>query len=729
VTLLFGKARSLAARRREKSAAVTAERERDGWSETKAAQDGAEGAEGAAALDTAALDATDLDATDLDAVDLDAAAFDAAGLDGTDLDAADLDAADLDGDERADDEAAVRARLGALFEPPGLPATRLRGRDALLSRLDAVLWAPDARTHVLAGPGGSGKSAVALWLAREATRRGVPAWWVPAADARTVTVRLLELAACIGARPGEVALAKAGQRGAADLLWRYLEQRAPWLLVIDGADDLVALTVGDADAAGGAGWLRRTQNGLVVVTSRVADRDAWGRHIELHAVGPLDPQEGGQVLADLAPGAGSAREAVALSQRLGGLPLALRLTGSQLTGSQITESQLAGSQLAGYERVLDEGYLGERGERGGRAIVAAVREVALEALAAAGRPQARALLRVLGYLAPGVVIPAEMIDLGVLARVCEGDVQHAAGGLRALSAAGLISVVGETSAGGDAESLAGGGDEGSIAGGGMAGIVVHPVVGEASRVYTGDAARAGGVAVGMLVAAAARLDSGEPADWPAWVGLQPHVSAVYGYLGGVLGEQDLASLAGVTAAAAVAFLQAGCTTIGADLAASALRHARRLGAEHPGVLALRNAVARARPAHEGADGAERELRDLLAAQARVLGPEHPDTLGTGLRLARLVARQGEYERAEQSLRELLADCVRALGPDHPGTLTARHDLGLVLAQRGQYAQAAEEFSDLLAARVRTLGPEHRDTRVTRRWLAHMAAAGATVRSG
>jgi hypothetical protein len=548
----------------------------------------------------------------------------------------------------AEEGAGPARRVGFQAPTAGLPA-RLYGRDGLLRRLAALVWAPDGRAHVLAGADGTGKTAIALWVAREVASRGVPVWWVPAADARTLTVSLLDLAADLGAQPAEVAQAGAGERDAADLLWRYLEQRAPWLLVFDGADDPAALAE--------PGWLRRTQGGLIVVTSRSAGERTWGPHAELHPAGPLDPAAGGNVLADLAPHGGSALQAAALAERLGGLPLALRHAGSLLTAS--------GQAFSDY------------GPVDSRDVVAGTRELALEALAAGGRPQARALLRVLCCLAPSAVIPAGMLDMDVLGRVCDGDAGLAKKGLRALARVGLI-------AGQDA------------------GVTVHPLVCETSRVYTGDAARAaGGVAVAMLAAAAARLDA--TADWPAWVVLQPHVSAVYDYLGGVLGDADLAALTAVASATAQAFLHAGRTAAAAELATDALRHARRLRARH-------------NDKHSGEHTAVLALCDAVA-------------LGTGYQLARLLARQGQYEGAQQCLRELLDAQARTLGPDHLSTLTARHEFGLVLAQRGQYAQAAREFGDLLAARVRVLGPEHRDTRVTRRWLAHLTAADATLRSG
>jgi len=627
VTLIVGKARSLAARRRGKRDDPDAAPAGD---EVIPADGGM--ADGERMAGERVADPADGGAADGERM---AGERVADRADGRAADGVGADAAASAGD------GAGRVKRVVLTAPAGGLPARLHGRDDVLATLGALVWTPDGRARVLAGAGGTGKTAVALRVAAEAARRGVPVWWVAAADARTVTVSLLDLAADLGAQPAEVAQAGAGQRDAADLLWRYLEQRAPWLLVFDGADNPAALA--------GPGWLRPTQGGLIVVTSRNADSQAWGRHAELHAVGPLRPAAGGRVLTDLAPRAGSALQAAALAERLGGLPLALRHAGTLLNA--------AGQAFDGYLLAGD------------RDVVAGGRELALEALAAGGRPQARALLRVLCCLAPATVIPAAMLDMDVLGRACGGDAGLAKKGLRALSQVGLV----------DSQD---------------AGVTVHRLVCESSRLYTGDAAvRAGGVAVAMLAAAAARLDA--RANWPAWVALQPHVSAVYGYLGGALGADSLAALTGVAAATALAFSRAGRTAAAAELATEALRHARRLGAGHEAVLGLCDAVA----------------------------------LGTGYRLARLLARQGQYEGAEASLRELLDAQQRTLGPDHPSTLTARHEFGLVLAQRGQYARAAREFADLLAARARVLGPEHRDTRFTRRWLAHVARAAGTVRSG
>lgn len=233
--------------------------------------------------------------------------------------------------ERPDRNDAAGAGATSLRAPTGRLPEHVRGGDDLLKCLRVLAGAPDGRVHVLAGQGGTGKSTVVLrGVAEEMTRAGRPAWWVPAVDVSTVTARLPDLAQDLGAPPGEVAEALNGRRDPAGLLWRYLEIRPGWLLVFDNADDLGALTVGGNDAAGGAGWLRPSAAGPIIVTSREGKLQAWGRHAELHRVGWLDSATGAQVLADLAPEAGPIEDAAALSDRLGGLSLALHHAGSQL---------------------------------------------------------------------------------------------------------------------------------------------------------------------------------------------------------------------------------------------------------------------------------------------------------------------------------------------------------------------------------------------------------------
>ena len=166
--------------------------------------------------------------------------------------------------------------------------------------------------------------------------------------------------------------------------------------MINNVDDVDALQVKGSSASDGTGWLRPTKSGLIVVTSRVADPGVWGWHGQLHSVSCLDERDGARMLQALAPHAGSEQEAMALSHRLGGLPLALHHAGSYLASPFTPEHS-----FAAYRTALDKRFaqmLG--GNSDSRSVVTTAWEISLDALAIGGKPQARPLLRVLSCFEP-----------------------------------------------------------------------------------------------------------------------------------------------------------------------------------------------------------------------------------------------------------------------------------------------------------------------------------------
>ena len=600
-------------------------------------------------------------------------------------------------------ESAGAAAATVLRAPTGRLPDKVRGRDELLAQLRLLVERPDGRTHLLAGLGGTGKSTVALQLVEEAVASGRPAWWVTVADVNAVTAALMDLARALGATRGEVTEALAGRGNPADLLWRFLEADSGWLLVFDNVDDLDMLTVSGLRASEGAGWIRPTTEGLVLVTSRVGDARSWGRHIEAHVVDCLDAAEGAQVLVDLAPGAGMAGDAVKLSARLGGLPLALHHAGLHLS------SDFAALRtFNGYHDALDDrfGDLMRQGSAANdRAIVTSTWELSLDALEQKGRSQARPLLRVLSCLAPAVPIPPALLDLTVLGRCCGDGPDEAAQGLDALSSAGLISTSATTA---DARP----------------GAIIHPLVAETTRLRLDgeDPGQAGGVVVALLAAATAGLNHEHPGDWPTFLELLPHLNAVYSYLADRLTLEDLAALARVTATTALALLWAGSYLASEELVRAALQHSARLGADHEDMLSLRHRAASAYRFRGNHAQAVDEFRSVLIDRRRVLGLDHPDTLATQHAIATVHAVREEYDQAEQEYRDVLAARQRLLGPDHLDTLTTRQAIGRTFAARGQLEQAEQEFRDVLAARQRILSPDHPDTLATRWAIATVHAA-------
>ncbi|GGK20495.1 hypothetical protein GCM10011583_60470 [Streptomyces camponoticapitis] len=70
--------------------------------------------------------------------------------------------------------------------------------------------------------------------------------------------------------------------------------------------------------------------GLLLVTTRDTAPTTWGPQARLVPLEPLDPGPSGAALRDAAPAAGTAEEAAALGERLGGLPLAVDTAGHYL---------------------------------------------------------------------------------------------------------------------------------------------------------------------------------------------------------------------------------------------------------------------------------------------------------------------------------------------------------------------------------------------------------------
>ena len=211
--------------------------------------------------------------------------------------------------------------------PPYAQRTKsIHGRRQLI----ADVTTDHSRVHVFAGPGGSGKSRLALEIAhQEKSRRRV--WWV---QPSRINSGMREVAIQLGAPPTEIDQAWRDISSAANLLWSLLNASTiPWLLVIDNADEPQLLSVPDGTVSDGTGWVRRPvgRGGMLIVTSLDRSQATWGSRCRVHRIAPLSDDEGSYLLMDRAgPGAGSNEQARALSAELGGLPFALAAAGDYL---------------------------------------------------------------------------------------------------------------------------------------------------------------------------------------------------------------------------------------------------------------------------------------------------------------------------------------------------------------------------------------------------------------
>ncbi len=235
--------------------------------------------------------------------------------------------------------AALRAEAEALPVDPVVPTrtvgpraplpaerTRLIGRAADLDAVAALLG--EHRIVTITGPGGAGKSTLALALARRLQSDGVGvevilAELAPVGDGPGV-VRAVAEAAGIEGTGSVQAAALAGNLAARELL-----------LVLDNCEHLLDASAGLVDAVLDAGPRAR-----ILVTSREplrVDGEA------VHRIGSLGPDSAElfveRASAAAGPGSASADDprVVELCERLDGLPLAIELAAAQLGHLGLTE--------------------------------------------------------------------------------------------------------------------------------------------------------------------------------------------------------------------------------------------------------------------------------------------------------------------------------------------------------------------------------------------------------
>ncbi|MFG1866088.1 tetratricopeptide repeat protein [Microbispora bryophytorum] len=630
-----------------------------------------------------------------------------------------------------------------LRPPVGRLPKVFRDREAVRRRLQQVVRRPDGKVHLLYGLGGSGKTAIAIKTAQEAAGRGRMVWWVSGVSASEFVTSMLRLARALGARESEIQEVLAGRGNMPDLVWKYLEQQQKWLLVIDNLDDIRILDVAETKARDGNGWLRPTRKGVLLVTSRLGDLSQWGTFTKAHEIGPLDPRDAALVLRDLAPLSGSYEEAERLAGRLGFLPLALHHVGSLLSSPFSPERT-----FAAYSSSLKSGLVAlmKRGEDD-RDVLARTWEKSLDMLTTQGRSQARRILRTLSCFAPSIPIPGVMLDNGILADLCDGDVEAVSEGMRALESVGLIDLPEEPSA----ESLA---------------IQVHPLIAEASRLHLDEGqetTRVTRVSVALVLHAVEGLKMEDPLDWPRWFEILPHAMSVLEQISRRPASEHLSEAAKCAARAASALIYAGHYTTALDVTRAALSHARALGELDPGILEIRHELAGALYFTGHDADAEREYRTVAEARSKTFGEEDPQTLISLFQVAYVLAgterlgeaeeiarrvfdirlkvlgpgdyytlitrqlldyiafRRGNFEECRRRCIALVDDARGFLGNEHPMTFGAQHLLARVLLEQGELTQAEVELRAVLDIAIRTEGEGHPGTLRARLTLARALA--------
>jgi tetratricopeptide (TPR) repeat protein len=622
---------------------------------------------------------------------------------------------------------------------PPAPDQSILGRDELVDEILAATREPDGRPWVLHGMGGGGKSSVAMTVAARLGATGeVDVYWVYGADLHQSMLSVAQ------SRPGAdraaILEARTNWKLAHDLVWRSLNSGTRrWLLVLDNVDQPALLAGPSGNPGAGDGWLRSSTMGLVLITSRNGEQHRWGTSAQLRKVGPLDNAIGAEVLLELAPGRGDRAEAARLSERLGGVPLALRLAGRYLADPISYPTYTAYREALDTELVdlidLSRPEPSVSGptelieDLAARQSVELTWEMSLRMLTKQGVPLARPLLRLLSCFGGPHALRFDLLKVDTL----HGSFLDPAGGLTQpeidrtllrLTAVSLVERQDLPSAGGLPPVPA---------------MAFHPLVCEiiaATVASAEDGPQVWTTALACLTTATPD-DPLEPRIWPRWRSLPPVYAAVLDRLPD--GHVEHLSDALVGANACGAHLAAtGALKEAHDLSQRIVERGRSLAKDDPARLLGRLTSTMVNRQEGNVAPLAGELTALLAEAESQLESDHALLTTIRLNLANVLTDLGRFEEAGELYRQILdgpGEPVRAAslgygqlllvqgraeeaepllvplleqeraehGPEHPATLAAREAVAGMFAVRGELDRAEREFQLLLEVQERLYG--------------------------
>jgi tetratricopeptide (TPR) repeat protein len=608
-------------------------------------------------------------------------------------------------------EQALRASLKA---PVGRYSSQkpLHGRAELIDRLwQAVLGPGECRVHLLHGLSGSGKTAVAIAIADRAERHDEPidVWWVKADDALTLQEHMRALSLRLGVSDSDRAAQHPAER-----LWTALNARrgGRWLLVVDNADDHDLLAAGTGRLSDGCGWVApcHNQRGTVLVLSRSLDTRHPIGWWTPHTVGRLDPAASLAVLADHVDIAGEAESAERLADRLGGLPLALRLAGALLSQAR-WDARADGTPprtIAGYLAEIEDGALRLEDPPASadvRHYVDRPWSISIDFLERRAEPLAVPLLRLLAQLAAAPVPIGDLLSVEALRGIGLPGEQRR----DALGTLNRLALVEDDSPDGIRP-------------------LMHPLVRDTTRrryPLTGaDVADLVSLVRSCRTLAGRPDDTPTPEDmkvWPAWILLTPHIMRVVDLLldefpGRPAGEVRDACFAGNYAARSIQ-TRGLYPTADAALARIERLALRDLGAEDFETLRCRHiravvlhATGRIAEAHAAYD-------EIYSLRERLFGPGNPETVRSRHYRAIALHALGKYDEAMAEYQAVLQDRIRIAGRDQRHTLATEHNIARLLHDTGDLPEAERRYRDLLERQSRLMGPDYRHTLATRHNLA------------
>ncbi len=587
-------------------------------------------------------------------------------------------------------------RQNSVSVPTHLHPPRVRGRDELIHSLSEK---SSKRVHVLAGLQGVGKTCVALELARRLEAAKWDVWWIQADHAGT---DMFELAHRLDIPYVEILSAQQNERQAADIVWRYLEQRTDnWLLVFDNANNPDALGPVEGGVLLLQGWLRSpsTDKGRVVVTSHVISHQMWGPHCEVHEVQPLRDEDGASMIRDhVDETAGTFEAAKKLSRELGGIPQSL------MNAATYLKSVTGGADLADY-RGRDFDSYREAVASLERRLPQSASDPVLRSLRSSFNMSAQALidrddlaaaqlLKILACMDRSqvpydlLVHPERLASSALFTGV---PIEQLSSAVQSLANAGLVTL----SIRGDHRDPL------------RRRLELHPFAHMAFReeALAGDRGEDYHATIlHMLEDATENLDPDLPESWAVWAAVWPHVATLAKNVTTVPAQarydRGLVEAALRQARRAARYMiAAGYFESAAELLHPLIDSCDTYGfaTDAEVILALRHE--RGRLAIERGDyaAAEEQLRRLVTERERVLGVNHPDTWATRHKVVKVVLEQGGWAYAEPELQKILRaeKLIHRDQPAHRDVITVWHTLARTLLGLGRGEEAEKMCREVL----------------------------------
>jgi tetratricopeptide (TPR) repeat protein/transcriptional regulator with XRE-family HTH domain len=215
-----------------------------------------------------------------------------------------------------------------------------------------------------------------------------------------------------------------------------------------------------------------------------------------------------------------------------------------------------------------------------------------------------------------------------------------------------------------------------------------------------------------LVAALAKLYPHDPMDnpksWPACASLTPHVVACSGMeIVSAAFDRKRADL--LLNLGSYLHRRASYSTARPMFESALATFQQALGPEHRDIAKSLNRLALLLKDEGDLATARSHFERALAMREKVLGPEHPETAQSLDNLSALLQDQGDLVGSCTLQERALAIREKVLGAEHPDTATSLNNLAYVLHELGDPAGSRSLQERALAIREKVLGPDHHST--------------------